>query len=98
MTLFLWSLSLSLSFCLSALPTKKTAAQNKVALSYHSVRGLCFLAVVSVATIYHFAYFVCISIHPHLFRAACISIPDGVLFTVFIASQERCCLHTHRIV
>ena len=31
--------------------TKTTAAQNEVALSYHSVRGLYFLAVVFVATI-----------------------------------------------
>ena len=31
--------------------TKTTAAQNEVALSYHKVRGLCFLAVVFVATI-----------------------------------------------
>ena len=31
--------------------TKTTAAQNEDALSYHRVRGLCFLAVVSVATI-----------------------------------------------
>ena len=32
--------------------TKATAAQNEVALSYHRVRGLYFLAVVFVATIY----------------------------------------------
>ena len=31
--------------------TKKTAAQNEVALSYHRVRGLYFLAVVFAATI-----------------------------------------------
>ena len=31
--------------------TKITAAQNKVALNYHRVRGLYFLAVVSAATI-----------------------------------------------
>ena len=31
--------------------TKTTAAQNEVALSYHRVRGLYFLAVVFVATI-----------------------------------------------
>ena len=32
-------------------PTKTTAAQNEVALSYHKVRGLYFLAVVFEATI-----------------------------------------------
>ena len=31
--------------------TKTTAAQNEVALSYHTVRGLCFLAVIFAATI-----------------------------------------------
>ena len=31
--------------------TKTTAARNGAALSYHSVRGLCFLAVVFAATI-----------------------------------------------
>ena len=31
--------------------TKTTAAQNEVALSYHSVRGLYFLAVVFVTNI-----------------------------------------------
>ena len=31
--------------------TKTTAAQNAVALSYHTVRGLYFLAVVFAATI-----------------------------------------------
>ena len=36
----------------SSIPlTKTTAAQNEVALIYHSVRGLYFLAVVFVATI-----------------------------------------------
>ena len=30
---------------------KTTAAQNEVALSYHKVRGLYFLAVVSVRSI-----------------------------------------------
>ena len=35
----------------SILLTKTTAAQNEVALSYHIVRGLYFLAVVFVATI-----------------------------------------------
>ena len=32
--------------------TKTTAAQNEVALSYHSVRGLIFLAVVFVTNIF----------------------------------------------
>ena len=32
--------------------TKTTAAQNEVAPSYHKVRGLYFLAVVSVRSIY----------------------------------------------
>ena len=31
--------------------TKETAVQSKVALSYHSVRGLYILAVIFVATI-----------------------------------------------
>ena len=31
--------------------TKTTAAQNEIALSYHRVRGLYFLAVVFAATI-----------------------------------------------
>ena len=33
--------------------TKITATQNEVALSYHRVRGLYFLAVVFEATVYH---------------------------------------------
>ena len=33
------------------IPTKTTAAQNEVALSYHGVCGLYFLAVVFVTTI-----------------------------------------------
>ena len=36
---------------LTILLTKTTAAQNEDALSYHKVRGLYFLAVISVATI-----------------------------------------------
>ena len=36
---------------LTILLTKTTAAQNEVALSYHKVRGLYFLAVVSVRSI-----------------------------------------------
>ena len=36
--------------CQPILLTKTTAARNGVALSYHSVRGLCFLAVVFAAT------------------------------------------------
>ena len=36
---------------LAALCTKETAAQNEVALSYHIVRGICFLTVIFVATI-----------------------------------------------
>ena len=36
---------------ISILPTKTTAARNAVALSYHRVRGLYFLAVVFAATI-----------------------------------------------
>ena len=37
--------------CRTVLLTKTTAAQNEFALSYHSVRGLYFLAVVSVVAI-----------------------------------------------
>ena len=37
------------------LPTKTIAAQNEVALSYHRVRGLYFLAVIFVTTI-HITY------------------------------------------
>ena len=36
---------------LGILLTKTTAVRNEVALSYHSVRGLYFLAVVFVTTI-----------------------------------------------
>ena len=32
-------------------PTKITAEQNEVALSYHKLRWLCFLAVIFVTTI-----------------------------------------------
>ena len=32
--------------------TKTTAAQNEIALNYHSVRGLYFLAVVFLTTIF----------------------------------------------
>ena len=35
----------------STLLTKTTAARNEVALSYHNVRGLYFLAVIFVGTI-----------------------------------------------
>ena len=38
---------------------KTTAAQNEVALSYHRVRGLHFLAVVFVATIVIYNYKFC---------------------------------------
>ena len=34
---------------------KTTAAQNEVALSYHKVRGLYFLAVIFLATIFALA-------------------------------------------
>ena len=34
--------------------TKTTAAQNEVALSYHKVRGLYFLGVVFVRSIFYF--------------------------------------------
>ena len=37
---------------LTILLTKTIAAQNEVALSYHKVRGLYFLAVVFVRSIY----------------------------------------------
>ena len=37
---------------LSILPTKTTAAQNDDALSYYTVRGLYFLAVVFVRIVY----------------------------------------------
>ena len=36
--------------------TKTTAAQNEVALSYHNVHGLYFLAVVFVTTIVVFEF------------------------------------------
>ena len=39
---------------LPILLTKTTAARNEVALNYHRVRGLYFLAVVFVATIFYF--------------------------------------------
>ena len=32
---------------------KTTAAENEAALSYHRLRGLCFLAVVFVRSIYN---------------------------------------------
>ena len=35
----------------TTLLTKITAVQNKVAQSYHRVRGLCFLAVIFAVTI-----------------------------------------------
>ena len=37
----------------SMLVTKTTAVQNEVALSYHTVRGVYFSAVVFAATIYY---------------------------------------------
>ena len=37
---------------ITILLTKATAAQNEVALSYHGMRGLYFLAVVFAAAIY----------------------------------------------
>ena len=39
--------------------TKTTAARKGVALSYHSVRGLYFLAVVFVRSIIHIAQCTC---------------------------------------
>ena len=39
----------------------RTAAQNEVALSYHRVRGLYFLAVVFVATMVKCEFFVVVS-------------------------------------
>ena len=36
--------------------TKTTAAQNEVALSYHRVRGLYFLAVVFATTVIYNSY------------------------------------------
>ena len=50
-------ISFFVSFCFEfvfivyILLTKTTAARNGVALSYHRVRGLCFLAVVFVRSI-----------------------------------------------
>ena len=38
--------------------TKTTAVQNKVALSYHRVRGLYFLAIVFAATIVVYSYII----------------------------------------
>ena len=43
--------ALSSNTCFNIRLTKTTAAQNDDALSYHRVRGLCFQAVVFVATI-----------------------------------------------
>ena len=43
---------------INILLVKTTAAQNEVALSYHKVRGLYFLAVVFEATISAAAFFV----------------------------------------
>ena len=37
---------------MNILLTKITAARNEIALSYHNVRGLYFLAVVFVRSIY----------------------------------------------
>ena len=54
--------------------TKTTAARNEVALSYHKVRGLYFLAVVFEATIdYNFPQFVNVHYHctlllPYIFN------------------------------
>ena len=42
--------SISYIFIVRVSLTKTTAAQNEVALSYHIVHGLCFLAVVFSAT------------------------------------------------
>ena len=42
--------------------TKTTAARNEVALTYHKVRGLHFLAVVFVATIVIATYQICSAI------------------------------------
>ena len=50
------SLSLSLSPLQIILLTKTTATQNGVALSYHKVRGLYFLAVVLMRSI-HIIFF-----------------------------------------
>ena len=49
--LFLAILTLTVAHTLTIHLTKTTAAQNEVALSYRSVRGLYFLAVVFVISI-----------------------------------------------
>ena len=43
-------------YVLTILLTKTTAARNGVALSYHRLRGLYFLAVVFVRSIDHLVY------------------------------------------
>ena len=48
--------TIALNSYLYILLTKITAAQNEVALSYHRVRGLYFLAVVFSATIAQFNF------------------------------------------
>ena len=49
--------------------TKTTAAQNEVALSYHSVRGLYFLAVVFVRTVCHILLYLTCSYKLNIYNA-----------------------------
>ena len=50
--------------------TKTTAAQNEVALSYHNVRGLYFLAVVLVTNIVHIYPYCLHCEFPHIYLRA----------------------------
>ena len=53
MSIFIFILIIFVTFTLftGTLLTKITAALTKVALSYHRIRGLCFLAVIFARTI-----------------------------------------------
>ena len=48
-----------LMMCKYILLTKMTAVQNEVALSYHTVRGLCILVVIFAATKVYFSRLIC---------------------------------------
>ena len=67
--------------------TKTTAAQNEIALSYHRVRGLYFLAVFFVATIVItrivFMAFL-------LLRILAVFISRYDLFLIFLCASLRC--------
>ena len=69
---------------ITILLTKASAAQNEVALSYHGMRGLYFLAVIFAATITSSKEIVQVGLQARYFPTSVILVP-----LVFICSSNR---------